>query len=124
MAKTTKAQFKIFEKEVAKWVDRFHLGSWEIHCEHKEMDIFIASCAADLNGKVATLGLAVNFGESTINTYEIKKCAFHEVIELLLHEYCCITISRDYNKEEHERAVHTVIRTLEHGIFDKEYTSR
>ena len=119
--KVTKKDFEIFKKEADKWIRILGLVNWEIrYCYDVDNDCR-ASCTADHNGRIATLALALRWNYKP-KVAEIKKVAFHEVIELFLTpmEYIANSIYR--NGGEFEAARHDVIRVLENTIFHKGVT--
>ncbi len=124
MSKTTKAQFKLFKEESRRWIERFQLGDWEVYFEHKDSDDYIASCSFDTESCVATIRLSQDWGSNPLDLYEIKKSAFHEVMELFLANYYTIATSRQYSLYHHNKTAHQLIRTLENAIFDREYTGK
>ena len=118
--KTTTRHYEIFQKEAVKWIKRFGLFDWSIKFFHEAWD---ENCRARIRYNRATRVASINL-ETSWNTpiviHELKKAAFHEVMELLIAELCLIASSRSYDEGDLEQESHTVIRRLEYGVFDYE----
>lgn len=116
--RTTNKHFQIFKKECKKWIDKFGLINWEVYYLHKKSKN-LAFMTANLVGRVADIGLAKTWKNSEVSNFEIKKCAFHEVNELLLYRLRNLAEYRYTTYNEIDEEVHAIIRTLENVLFDK-----
>ena len=119
MSKTTAKDFKLFKEECQKWIDFFGLKGWEVYFEHnKDEDIYIARLRPDVENKTCTIVLAVDWGNSPLDKRELKKTAFHEVVELFLSRFRYLALRRDIRETEIIEENHHIVRTLENIIFD------
>ena len=117
---TSEKDFNVFVKECKKWIKVFGLFDWEICFEHfdNEDASALAACYYDVPGKSAYILLYQNFYENEISDSLLKKCAFHEVCELLLGKLkCYCETDLKLTNNQIQEAVHTVIRRLENSIF-------
>lgn len=121
MSKTTKAHFELFQEECRKWIDFFGLKDWEVNYEHKADKDNLAGAYINLEGKIATFHLAIGW-YSKPNDYEVRKCSFHEVCEVLLGRLQILAEKRFTTLSEINESVHDVIRRLENTLFEKETT--
>ena len=122
---TTKKQFKIFQDQVIKWLEYFGLKGWQVHFIHKKTDArakLIFNCV----GRIATFILSADWSKIDddgiqITDHDIRKCAFHEVCELLLGRLNDMAKQR-FNLDELDvdEELHHIIRTLENVIFEKQ----
>jgi len=121
MAKTTKKDFAIFEKEVKKWQNILGLQDWTIHCVHGETN---EKSRADYLTNIAGRLCTIFFTDDWDGIFEektelgIKQVAFHEVAELSIHDlriYALYFINEQFVEE----ATHKVVRMLENVLFPK-----
>lgn len=122
MYKTTASHFKLFKVECRKWINKLHLGSWEVYFQHENYAAepqWGAWCKTHYTDRVANLGLAEEW-EIKPTEKMIKKAALHEVLELLLSrlfiEALVDTSPSDQDIIKEQR--HIVIRRLENLMFD------
>ena len=119
--KTTKKDFEIFKKEVKKWQDILGLQDWEISCVHGGADEDSrANYLTNIAGRLCTIFLADNWDGCFEDKTEraIKQVAFHEVVELSLHDlrvYALYFINEQFVDE----AIHKIVRMLENVLFPK-----
>lgn len=119
MSKTTAKDFKLFKKECQKWINVFGLRGWETYFNHdREDDIYVARLSPNIENRTCTFFFAVDWGESPLNETEIKKTAFHEVLELFFSRFRYLALKRDIRETEILEEDHHIIRTLENVIFD------
>ena len=118
--KTTKAQFRVFQEHAELWLDRFGLGDWEVAFEHStaDPDEFMAWCKTELESKCAVIGLNIE-QNGKLTTDEIKDCARHEAMELLLAGLDTLARRKDANDKEIDRERHAIIHHIEHAWRDK-----
>ncbi len=120
MPKTTAKDFKIFKEECQKWLDEFGLKGWESDFKHdKKADEWLAQLSTNTLGRTCTFTLAGAWGPIENNQYEVKKCGFHEVMELFIQRIRYLALSREVRQDEIIEECHHIIRTLENVIFDK-----
>lgn len=117
--KTTKRHFAIFKKEVLKWANKFGLIGWELYFEHpKDIPDARADVHWDISGRVATIRLSQDWGHDRPYDIMIRKCAFHETMELFLCRLGKLARAR-YLIDDNEilEEEHNIIRTLETILF-------
>lgn len=120
--KTTKQHFEIFKKECQKWIEIFGLKNWEIDYYHKkDKDESLSWVSFNHDNRCANIYLGIEWPDNIHPTnYEVRKSAFHEITEILLHPIRYIGDCRYVNgPEEIEVAVHNVIRVLENTLWNK-----
>lgn len=114
--KTTETDFEIFKKSVIFWMSYFGLKSYEPIFRHDDRHHgTLATLEAETGSRNAVFTLKVKW-PFPATTSEIKKCAFHETCELLLHELR-EAIDARVPRRDTDDLVHTVIRQLENSVF-------
>lgn len=121
----TSKHFDLFVKECEKWQQRLSLLDWEIMYEHQ-------ACEGPNRGEAffstysrcATIRLNTKWNRK-VTGYNICKCAFHEMCELLLGELNDIgTNKRAHTLDDVVTEVHRVIRVLENTLFKMSLSER
>lgn len=110
---TTARHVDVFKKEVLFWIEKWGLHEWEPRFSHEECENDLAALRFNICGRVATFILATEWKRTAINNYQIKVCAKHEAIELLLAESHGIAIARYVTEDEFLSAHHALVRRLE-----------
>lgn len=117
--KTSKKHFDLFKKECEKWIKYFGLTQYQIVFNHKplEKDVW-GDCDVWHESEYAELSLCTNWTGTPLSDMQIRRTAFHEVIELLLSEIVLIGEKRwHFTLQDFIKSTHTVIRTLENTVF-------
>jgi len=115
---TKDEQLKLFTDTCQYWVNRFGLKGWEISYMSRPMDENVAEFVGHIPSRQVTIVLNNCLDDDEATEKEIKKCALHEVCELLLARIV------EYMKSEHtpdnvvEEATHEVIHTIVNFIDD------
>lgn len=121
MIQLSEKDFIVFQEEAKKWIEFWGLKDWEVffkfeHCESLDR----AQCWINWRGRICTLVLA-KFQPEERTECDIRKMAFHESCELLLHDMEAIALDEEIPHEERkgltESYRHAVIRRLENSIF-------
>jgi len=119
--KTTKKHFEMFQKECEKWIKRFGLLGWRFYYQHGDIEgRQIAYCIFpdQLSDRVFTIGLSKNL-EMDYSLLDVKRAAFHEILEALLFRIRHLAGCRwGVLQEEIDEEIHNLIRTLEKALFD------
>ena len=121
MAKTTKKDLELFQKECKKWIEIIGLKEFECVFADDSADYGTrAQVMVDLVGGISTYFFAGDWdGNATkISSTEVRVVAFHEVMEVMLWELAAMAkmyISEDVVEKE----VHKIIRRLENTLFLK-----
>jgi hypothetical protein len=116
---TTQRHFKMFKQEAEKWIDIFGLKCWEVVYRHATLES-LASCLCNYESHsvILTLGRDWSDTDFPLNDEEVRKCAFHEVMEIFtmgVRDAACerFNVSPDTVDER----IHMMIRTLENVVF-------
>jgi len=113
--KTNKKDFLEFKKEAEYWLEYFGLSDWEVRYSSKELEVSRGDCSVNIIGKTCNIRLSSKWEYEPARN-EVKKCAFHEVCELLLCQLGVLATWGHSNDIVTEQ-LHYVIRTLENTIF-------
>ena len=119
--KITEAQFSLFKKECAKWINIFGLKNWELRYFLDGGDKkSYAWVNYNHDNRVADLYLTNDWAELNIlpTNEQIKHTAFHEVMEIFLYPLRYLAEARYVlGWETIDCAIHDIIRTLETVVF-------
>ncbi len=116
--KTTAKDFKTFKDECQRWIDYFGLHGWDVEYTHDIGDNVMATFWHSLEGRSVTINLSLNVPDWLYNENNIKKAAFHEVVEsMLLGGLALLADARYINKEEITASTHEIVGTLENTLF-------
>ena len=120
---TTRKQFDLYKKTAEMWIKKWGQVSWEVHIVHMNNDMeALATCQADPPGRTALFTFTKYVGKSEGLTDErIKMAGFHETCELLLAPLVIACRDPKSREEELDSERHSVIRRLEHVVFDGGY---
>ena len=116
--KTTKKHFQIFQAECEKWIKCFGLLGWRFYYQHKDIEgRQLAYCCYpdEPEDRVFTLGLTVNL-ECDYSLIDLKRSAFHEVMEAFLYKINYLARARYVQPEEISEETHNLIRILENVV--------
>lgn len=109
--KTSQKQFKLFRKEAKGWVDTLGLKEYEVHYAHEELEESLAQCGTNEQARLAKIYLNKDWsGEVPLNDHEVKKAAFHEVLELLLSRIRGFADQKNGTPEVIDGEVHRLIQ--------------
>ena len=112
--KLTQEHFILFRSECKRQLDRLGLKSWKVYYQFKKLDNCFGRCQWDFSGRVATITLAMEFPKPFDNLeQQIKETALHECLELLLSPLTDLAITRGFSRDEFDKEMHSIIRTLE-----------
>ena len=110
---TTKKDFQLFKTEFLKWAEK--LGLTDIHFNFVHM--YIDECAyvmGDLNQKAYVVTLGKTFIDMEVLPKGfIEYLAYHEAMECVLYELRGLSGNRDYNENNINSAIHTIINRFE-----------
>ena len=122
MAKTTKADFKLFKRECEKWIDIFGLNGYEFRYSHE----YAADeeSLADVIWEPVSRSVHIRLCENWSDSYkkddlQVRICSFHEVLHVLIGKLSVLSKSRFILEREVEEEEHAIIRTLEKVLFPK-----
>ena len=114
--KVTDAHLKKYEKYAESYIAKLGLFDWERYYRKETHNGAMASCGADLEGRLAILMVADQWDGIPVTDKELKNAAKHEVFELLLWELCNVLRKPGVTDEEVHSVRHAVIRRLEQVI--------
>lgn len=109
--RTTKKQFRIFEKECRKWLDKLGLKDWCVLVRHEELEKGNTLARCNWNAEQRQAWLRLNT-TTRAGDHEIKRAALHECLELLLCG-CTDIMWKSAADDIVDAETHKVIRTLE-----------
>lgn len=113
--RTVKKDFVYFKQQCEAFLEQFGLKHWEVAYTHRlEKDHDARStCVADPEHGMCLINLAVDWGElEPVSRRGLKKCALHEVAELML--WPIRELLREFYAEKVVNdKIHYVIRILE-----------
>ena len=116
--KTTKKDFKLFVKECQEWITVFGLKGWEFRFYHEyTQDEDFARTEFQNTARWVDIKLHTDWPVKP-NEQEIKKAAFHEVLEILFADLRMIASSRSFDEQQLDSEVHKIIHTFESIFFD------
>jgi hypothetical protein len=124
LTKLTNKHLAAFRAEAEYWLDVFHLRDWRVtyHWDDVPEDgRLFASCAENGRDRAATLFLVRKVAQEEVTAEFLCKAAFHKVCELLLADLYNLS---QYNNATTDRAVHAIIRRLEHAVFRPDWERR
>ncbi len=114
--KTTAKHFEIFKQECNKWIRRFGLTDWRVNIEHVDLKEDMARFSAgELSERSVGIGLNINW-QTPVTTYELEKCALHEVCHFLLCRMDALARHRESDdhsiSEENHVIVHRILNAF------------
>lgn len=115
-----KKQFSIFKKECVKWIRIFGMYGWEYTFLHCDLDTDAATCTWPSKSSDRQFALSLNKDLPNYSEIDIKRTAFHEVMEAFLYKISFLCEARYLQQEEIDDERHNIIRTLEKVIFDQD----
>mgnify|MGYP001579902499 CR=1 FL=1 len=105
--KTTNAQFAMFKQHCLKWQRELSLMDWKIYFQHKKLGDRYANTAWNIQGKNATISLALEVPAD--HQLHIEDSALHEMLHILLASVVRDSMAHDSLVE---RAEHEIIHRL------------
>lgn len=113
---TTTADFQAFKAECQKWIERFGLSEWKVEYHHHDFgddNRKQAQCCYSVDSKAAALRLAKRVLPDAFGYIPLREAARHEVLHLLLAEYCDVCVASEANSDVAlVAAEHSVINRL------------
>lgn len=115
MKTTTGKHLSAFRKEALFWIERFGLNDYECEFARIKLDNTRAQVTHNYLGKTAGFYLTSEWTcpMTPLNMTEVRKCAKHEVIELLIADLSTVGQSRFVTEDEMMSVRHTLVRRLE-----------
>jgi hypothetical protein len=114
---TTPDNFNLFKEEAEAWTVAFGMYEWEIEYEHGEVHENLAQCMYSVEAMDAKLILAKNWGSIEVTDYEICRCAYHEIMEVLLSRLQWLLKNR-CTDEEINCEIHSIIHKIQKVMFE------
>lgn len=118
---TTKQKIQLFKDAIYFYIDYFGLKRYEVSiCEQIKSSAQASLYGGehdDTNNNI-TISYSLDWiNEKDLTEEDIKSSSFHEVLELFFYEIRNVMEYRYITKEEPDRVIHNVIRTLENTMF-------
>ena len=123
--KLTKEHFEKFKKFFGHWIDVFGLKDWEIayffkKTEDEDLDDARASVQFDNGARIVVCCLSKNWFGSEPTDHNLARCAYHEVLELLLGKLNEMLRSKCTDNDITEE-IHRIIRIFENVHFESSW---
>lgn len=118
--KTTAKHFKVFKKEVEKWIPLLGVIDWRIVIEHRDCPTGKKNCAwssIDSSAKSCVVALSKDWSDNKIIRDTIKRSAFHEVCEVRFSDLDDMLTDRGYPQEKVDNLIHGIIYNLENVLY-------
>jgi hypothetical protein len=126
----TQKHYEMFKDEFMHWVDVFGLRDWELAFyftdtgKDNEDERVRACIQMEFEGRLAMVTLDAKWTAMQPDDYNIRRCAYHEAVELLLGKVMDLARRRSITAEQLESETHAVIRILENTHFEQDYSLR
>jgi hypothetical protein len=117
----TKEEYKEFVEECKKWIEIFGLKDWKVDYLQEDLEGNWAECRVNgVSNRNVVIVLNKKVNESDEKLINIKRTAFHEVVELLIYPLEYLAECRFLQPEEIIDERHSIIRRLENSLFEME----
>ena len=114
----TGEMYDFYCERVDYWLKVFNQLNWSIYYVFEEdEDGFLAWVSYNTGGRCATFGISSVWESEKPIKEEIDKCAFHEVMEIVLSDLYSLVRSRQYVDREIDMAGHNIIRIFENVVY-------
>ena len=114
-----KKDFELFKKECLKWIEIFGLKDLEWQFVFGDCDKDNrAEYLIHAEGRMCTIYLGEIWENDAKTNKNIKRVAFHEVAEVMLHDLRRLA-GRDSSWGRVDEATHRIVRTLENVLFPR-----
>lgn len=115
--KTSQAQFELFCREIGYWLDYFGLRTWEISFSHSDKHLDNrATTEPEVGSRLCRFTLTKSKWTYMPDDLEIRRLAFHEVVELMLAEMAAWAEARN-PEGSWDDISHRFIRIMENSVF-------
>lgn len=121
--KTTKTQYRFFQKRCIHWMHTLGIKDWDVAFCHIGLDGAWATTAREPKNRGATISFCNDapIEPQPMTDEVIDQCALHEVLHLLLGDM--VDFHEEHATRDRREAIdtieHRVIRTLENFVFKK-----
>lgn len=120
IVRTTHRQFLTFKRECEKWINHFGMHGHKFYFQHQDLENAnaFAYCLHpyEPEDRLFTLGLSKTTNDTATNE-DIKRSAFHEVMEALTANLRYLAVTRFITQQAVDHEIHNIIRTLEQGVW-------
>ncbi len=122
MPKVTQKQFQFFKDCCQKYINRFNLNNWDVYYKLEKLEGNRSEIGFKLGGYVATIFLDAGWSSkiSPLNNIELRKCALHEIIHLLLARLSTNANERFVQEADVKEAEEEIVRRLVYVLLKKE----
>jgi hypothetical protein len=110
--KTTQEQYEIFQEEVQKWLEKLGLSEWDVHITTDDLGNDRGEALFNVGSYKCTISLTDTLQGCNGLESEIRRCAKHEVLHLLIGKLYCLAKDREWNEDEYASEEHGVINRL------------
>jgi hypothetical protein len=119
----TETHFATFVDEAEYWIRKYGLFCYEWTYLHRDLEDLLASATYNVQGKAATLALAVKSSTNPTDR-KIRRAAYHEVLEVMLGGLNTVGAAAGADHADLDTETHTVIRIMENVHFEDDYARR
>lgn len=120
---TTEQHFKIFQQESLYWIRKLGLLDWEWFFEWDDIEDR-ANVLYNIENMMAVVTFSKDWCDLEPTPKRVRKCAFHEVLEVFFGTVSIMAVQRDFDVSRLEGEVHRMIRTMENTYFVDDYVRR
>jgi hypothetical protein len=114
--KTTKKDFEKFKTSFIKWIKKLGLADIHFNFIHTEIESY-AQVVGDHNQKCYVAMLSTHFDMDKLPKGFLNYLGYHEACECLLYRLRTVAMNREFNQNELDSEVHTVINRLERMLI-------
>jgi len=111
------ADFELFKNKCQSWIEFFGLHGWRVFYNFEEIKDCFGDCTCFLSGRVCTIRLNSKIHKDDFAELDLRRTAFHEVLEILFSRIRSINNARYVSDDEMEEEIHNIIRILENKLF-------
>lgn len=122
--KLTDQMFTIFKDECDRWIDFFGIKNWDLSIIKQDMGneeyCVVAALTYDVQNHVGTIAInnSIRLASPDVNVVEeIRRAAFHEVMELIFSETRELATSRYITETSVDKSIHNCIVLFENTVY-------
>ena len=115
---TQQKQFEIFQEECQKWIDALGLYDWDFYIDVDDLQDDRGQAIFDVMGKKAIIDIADKLEGCNGLECEIRRCARHEILHILIGKLYILAKNREWNESEYIIEEHSIINRLNKVLED------
>ena len=122
--KTTKTHFKFFKDQCEYWINEIGLQEWKVYYSHQSHEDGLAWVMWDTEGRVATVGLSMDWPNLDPTPENLDNSAFHEVCHILLADLADLPKRTVHTETMSVQMQHAIIRRLEYLLLKTKHETK